>query len=320
MSVDDQRVQPAVVRILIIDDEQQAVDRIAGLLLAVRAPWPAIVCRSVADARRAVLLDVPDIIILDPEVGNVDEMTSFVRETNTAHPDIQWIINTHERWWRRYGHRFIAGTPGGFIHSCRRLNKGVTYFRAQEQVAAVLGQCENELALRMLVRSEVASGVADDRARADSVLGFLSTHLTPLLATLGSTGNEGERRPAFVSTQFNREGRERFDIVLRPLLEELGYWPVIMFAQSKYNTQSMPASVFYQIERAKLYVADLTGPSPDVLVEVGAAWIAGIPMVLVVSSTTPLTALPVVVRTQQINVYDSYPDLREKLRTAIDQA
>jgi hypothetical protein len=310
----------AGMHILIVDDEDAAIERIAGLLLRVHATWPADVARSLAEARVALSQRVPHVVLLDPEIATPDESIAFLRESVSAHSSVQWIINTHDRWWRRNRQQLLADSLSELARGLRCLNKGFTYARGRERLAAVLAQCANEVAERRLGASGQIAPEAVIGAGLREAQTLLRTNLMPLLDVIAGEPATRDRRAAFVSTQFDQDGHDRFEMVFLPALKNLGYWPVIMFDQSKYNSQSMPAAVFGHIGRSDLYVADLTGERPDVLLEVGAAWMAGIPMVLVASRSTDVSRLPAIVRTQHINFYDSYPDLRDKLRGAIDQA
>jgi hypothetical protein len=69
-------------------------------------------------------------------------------------------------------------------------------------------------------------------------------------------------------------------MVIPPVLREVGYSPVIMFEQVRYNSFAAPHTVLGHIGQATLFVGNLSGHSQDVLLEVGAAWMAGEPMIL----------------------------------------
>jgi hypothetical protein len=298
-----------------------AIERIAGVLLQARVPWPASVARSLGSARRLLHSEVPDVIILDPDIATAEEATAFIRETASDHPQILWVLHTYSRWWRRHGNRLLNEDGVGSIPPLRRLNKGATYIRAGERVVGVLAQCEGDVAVRRL--GKLAAGFSGDASQAhDKIIAlysFVESHLTAMLARLGENISDEARRSAFVSIRFDRAGRDRFENIVRRVLEDSGYRPVIMYERPKRNTESLPSAVLSSIAQASLFVADLTDASPDVFVEVGAAWISGVPTVLLASTETPLAALPVLVRTQHINTYEGYGDLRDKLLNAIDQ-
>ena len=314
--------QGASLRILIVDDEDVAIDRVAGVLLQARTPWPAAVARSIPGAKRSLHREVPDVIVFDPDIATVDEAVAFVREVSSAHPEVVWVLHTYDRWWRRHGRRLLADDGHPSISGLRRLNKGATYMRGGERLAGVLAQCESDVILRRLVKLR-EGGVREASAADGTIAGlhqFIAVNLTPMLARLGGDISDEERKPAFVSTRFDRAGRDRFENVVRRVLEDSGFRPIIMYERPKHNTESLPSAVLTSIAQAALFVADLTDATPDVFVEVGAAWMVGAPMALLASAKTDLATLPVLVRTQHINTYDGYADLRDKLLNAIEQA
>jgi hypothetical protein len=75
-------------------------------------------------------------------------------------------------------------------------------------------------------------------------------------------------------------------------------------------TGDVIAWVKKRIETAAIVVADLTGANPNVYLEVGYAWGAGVPTVLIARNTSDLTFD---VQGQRCLVYDKIKDLEEKL-------
>src|SRR5207237_10344126 len=98
--------------------------------------------------------------VLDPEISTPDESIAFLREFGAARPDLLWIINTHDRWWRRNRQRVIGDSRPELVRQLRCLNKGFTYARARERLAALLAQCEIDIASRLLTDAHASTVAA----------------------------------------------------------------------------------------------------------------------------------------------------------------
>jgi hypothetical protein len=128
-----------------------------------------------------------------------------------------------------------------------------------------------------------------------------------------------ERKIAFVSLRFSETSKNRYLAHIKPVLEQEGYVPVMMDAE--FEKKPIPTSIREHIAECSLFVADLTGLRPDMLVECGAAWIKDTPMILLANKKRcPPKTLPFLLEPEKVEFYTSDDQLEHRLRIAVKKA
>ena len=81
--------------------------------------------------------------------------------------------------------------------------------------------------------------------------------------------SDGDRKRAFVAMPFRQELDRRYQQVIKPALEEMGF--EVQRADELFGTEPVLARIARLIRLSDLVVADLTGRNPNVLYELGLA-------------------------------------------------
>jgi hypothetical protein len=101
--------------------------------------------------------------------------------------------------------------------------------------------------------------------------------------------------------------------VIKPTLESFGYVPRMM--EQEIRNDLIPVAVLGDIAQSSLFIADITEHRPDVMIELGAAFMIKMPVILV-ARRDPQNELqlPFMVRNIRVLRYVSDIDLHEKLQ------
>ncbi|HEX3049972.1 MAG TPA: hypothetical protein VHP83_04900 [Aggregatilineaceae bacterium] len=112
----------------------------------------------------------------------------------------------------------------------------------------------------------------------------------------------------FVAMPFKEDYDDQFYLAIQPSVKEAGFLCERMDLDT--FTGDIMERMFERIRSAKLMIALLDGSNPNVYLEVGYAWCAGTPTVLIAHKETPL---PFDVRSQRVLIYDRIHKLKDML-------
>jgi len=311
-------------RILIVDGDTDERDRLAGVLASIKGVAPdetfdQASVNSVRKARDFIEAKTPSVIIIDPEIASTDEILSFIEETRTAHPTIIWVINSKPHWWSDNAKAIQEHPFGGRVKEYYRRTKSPKPDEAKRSFLVTLAQCQADFVLQLLdktateIETELVNNMTDEQVRK-----FVTKAIRPLLSLLAKDHNRLPQtgKIAFVSMPFTDRCTNLYRLVIEPTLEMAGFEPRMM--EQEYRDELIPVAILGDIARSSLFVVEMTERRPDVMIELGAALIAKIPVILLAHrELVQDSEIPFIVRNVRIERYTSEVDLQAKLKSAI---
>lgn len=303
--------------ILIIDSDDKIANRIAGLLsrLGGKAGTyeKSATVPNLNEANAHLANRIPDVIIIDPSVDSVRNVVAFVRRHRKR---VVWVIHAHDSWWEEHEEELPRPRQGD-LRTYYRLSKDLTGDRARSELVATLIKCHHDYVLRLLQASAQDILLRREGGLTSAQLRKFLKKLRDAIIPLSQLADPPrKKKTAFVSFRFSAITTNRYIARIKPLLEEQGYIPVMMDA--KFEKKPIPTSIREHIAECSLFVADLTGLRPDVLLECGAAWIKDTPMILMANrKRCPPAALPFLLKPEKVAFYSGNDQLQNKLREAL---
>jgi hypothetical protein len=140
--------------ILIIDQDQGVVERLAGMVAKLAGEATSFVetgaVASVQEAEAFLRKQEADVVIIDPAIGPVSKIVNFIRRARHTYPRIVWVLNTHNSWWKKHEARLSASPFGKRLCRYYRMSKDNTGRRAKTDFVNALVKCHHDYVLRLL--------------------------------------------------------------------------------------------------------------------------------------------------------------------------
>lgn len=133
------------------------------------------------------------------------------------------------------------------------------------------------------------------------------------MEALRAAGYTSENKPhVFVAMPFKEDMEDIWDYGIQPTVKSAGY--VCERADLSSFTGDVMDWVRKRIKTAEIVVADLSGSNPNVYLEVGYAWGAGVPTILLMNNSSELKFD---VRGQRCLIYKRIKDLEKSLENEL---
>lgn len=311
-------------RILIIDPEREERDRLAGILASIKGITPDGIfdeasVENLSKAREYINARTPSIVLIAPEIDSTSTVLSFIEENRVSHPTIIWVINSKAGWWSANNQAVQDHPFGDRVINYYRRSKSTSPDEAKRSFLITLALCQNDFVLQLLdktameIRTEAGQNMTDEQIRKFAKKGI------PLLLSLlakDQTVLESNERLAFVSMPFKEPYKSRYHLAIKPTLVAFKYTP--RFMEDEYCDRPIPLAILGSIFQSSLFVVDITEPRPDVMIELGAALIAKIPVIFLANHKVLRDPeLPFMLRGTRIEYYESDLELEKQFRAAI---
>lgn len=299
-----------VKNLLIVGADKPSVNRLVGILSSQRGLGSGGVVDQTVEtldaATRSIEAVHPNIVVIDPGVANITDVLSFVENHRKSHGNIVWIVYADRDWWHVNRPKLECGIFGKRFLEYYSLPKSSVPAELERQFIILLTLCHRDFVLQLL--AEAATDIETDDPGTMSrqqITKFVDKAISPLVSLL--TSPQRRSNEAFVSMAFNPAQRALYDRAIRPPLEKAGFQPVMMADERPMGP--IPVEILSRIASCSLFIADLTGQRPNVLIEVGAALNSGVRMILLLASSIREEHLPFIIRTHPIYSYNSPDEL-----------
>ncbi|HEX5715859.1 MAG TPA: hypothetical protein VF179_06850 [Thermoanaerobaculia bacterium] len=310
--------------ILIVDSDQASVGQLAGILATLKGEPNSgeIIAASVSSlAETLVYIEEksPYIVIIDPQVDSFVNTVSFLEAMRQSHSHITWVINTRDHWWSEHEQALSSHVFGGRLRDYYTLTKNRPYNQLRIDFLNVLSNCQCDLILTLFGETtEDLQSQAFGRMTKRQVAKFTGKAFNALRSlNKASIAKPGRGDIAFVSMRYTDPQRDLYTLVIEPVLKGEGLVPILIEREFPSH-RSIPQEITDKIEQCSIFVADITGLRPDVMMEVGAAQILQKTCIFLADERElPLNEIPFMLKPIRIEFYSSEKELMKKLKAAV---
>jgi hypothetical protein len=307
--------------ILIIDAEEEAANRLSGLLseLAGKAATgvKSGTVTNLQDAHTYISKQNPDVAIIDPSIDSISTFVAFMRRQWRVNPNVVWVIYAYDLWWRQHAEGLRRHRDTKRLLLYYRMSKNLARSRVRADFSTTLMKCNHDRVLRLLKEStEAIRKSRKGNLTREQVRKFIDKARQDIDPLSQLAAPAAFRNIAFVALRFSESSKNRYTAHIKPILDGAGYTTIMMDAE--FEKKPIPASIREHIAECSLFVADLTGLRPNTLIECGAAWIKDTPMILLAHKKhCPNAKIPLLLRSERIHDYSSDEQLSFKLQQAV---
>src|SRR6266446_3777349 len=92
-------------RLLIIDTDQSEVDLLVRIVSTPagtleKTSCDTVVVATLTEAEAYIERQMPIIAVIDPAIDSTSNILDFIASVRDAYPNVVWLINTTDHWWR----------------------------------------------------------------------------------------------------------------------------------------------------------------------------------------------------------------------------
>lgn len=314
-------------RVLIVDKDDRGVAALQDALrmVADQSPQPSVrwsEVRSVVAAYDVVDSEDPTVIFIDLISTGLRDSVSFVQHIRQERPTVVFILYCDEvelrtresevyvGWGARLRHYFLLDKAQPDLAQQLHFN----LLRAQFDLYAYGSQ----QALESLQNEpdDLRSYSPVQLSKFQAQVQQLARQLAGLRVGNRYRSEAEEDQQAFVIMSFDPSMEDVRQLGIKATLENAGFVPY--FADEHYRDQLMIESIYDEIHKSRLIVADLSDPPrANCYYELGFADALGKRVIRVASRDT---VLPLDLAQHPVLFYDNVVQLRERLSTALTQS
>lgn len=319
--VSDNPIEAYLVRrILIVDSDLSEVAILAGILANVRDVTEGtiddVAVYTLRRARAYIEARKPSIVIIDPAIGTLKSVLRFIADIRAGYPNIVWVINRRDAWWNAHAQALDRHAFGSRLKTYYHRSKTSDEAKARTSLLATLALCQNDFVLELL--RAAAGGIQTTQSMTGEQLAkFVSKVVKPVLSLLATRPIvRRASNVALVLVASSKEQKRRYEKIMAPILRDAGYKPIMIAEQ--FASSSIPIAALASVSEASLFVGDVTGLRPDVMIEVSATYVTQLPLIFLCRrSKSAGKQLPVLMQNLHVEFYTSDDDLGRRLATAV---